>query len=652
MGLDPVVATSPSPPLRTPPTNPCMTYEPQNVVITGGCGFIGSNFVNHIHDAWPRCNFVNVDKLILNSDTQHVDEKVRKSPRYKLALADIKNRQAMMAVFKENNIDTVIHFAADCTSTRCYNETIEAIENNVIAFIELLEVVKEYGKIKRFVHISTDEVYGDSGLGDDERGKIEASQLLPGNPYAATKIAGEAYVRAFTAQYKLPIITARMNNIYGPNQWDVKVVPRFIEIAKVQGEYTIQGSGKQLRSWLFVDDASIGIQRVCERGEIGEIYNLGTYFEKNIADLAHVIQAEVDRQLGREVTTPRFISIPDRPYNDLRYLIDISKAEEHLGWKPQISFEEGMRKTVAAALKPKESVKMHVALYGGKGYVGQELQKVLTNRRVPYVLAKGKVGVDSDKEIETELATLNVTHVVCVTGRTHGNGINTIEYLEGGPDRTYENVRDNMYSATVLGHLCRKLGIHFTYVGTGYIFAYDTDHPIGGPGFTEEDIPTFFGSSYSVVKGFTDRQMSYFNEKGWENINARITLPLSYELNQPRNLLSKIINYKEIFDLPVSISILPDCFEAMLSLMEKRFGGHLNLVNPGPISLYEIVRLYKEIVDPSIDPQPIGTGTDRGQLLLATKGNCALDTKLLEEKEHIPTARESLIAQFTLMKQT
>ncbi|EYC37169.1 hypothetical protein Y032_0818g2516 [Ancylostoma ceylanicum] len=628
-----------------------MTYEPRNVVITGGCGFIGSNFVNHIHDAWPNCNFVNVDKLILNSDTQHVDEKVRNSPRYKLALADIKNKKAMMAVFKDNDIDTVIHFAADCTSTRCYNETIEAIENNVIAFIELLEVVKEYGKIRRFVHISTDEVYGDSGLGEDESGKVEDSRLLPGNPYAATKIAGEAYVRAFTAQHKLPIIIARMNNIYGPNQWDVKVVPRFIEIAKVRGEYTIQGSGKQLRSWLYVDDASIGIQRVCERGKIGEIYNLGTYFEKNVADLAHVIQAEVDRQLGREVSAPRFVSIPDRPYNDMRYLIDISKAEKELGWTPQISFEEGMRRTVASALKPKDSVKMHVALYGGNGYVGQALQKVLTNRKVPYVLAKSKVGINSDEEVEDELATLNVTHVVCVTGRTHGNGINTIEYLEGGPERVYENVRDNMYSATVLAHLCRKLGIHFTYVGTGYIFAYDANHPIGGQGFTEKDTPTFFGSSYSVVKGFTDRQMSHFNEKGWENINARITLPLTYELDQPRNLLSKIINYKEIFDLPVSISILPDCFEAMLSLMEKRFGGHLNLVNPGPISLYEIVRLYKEIVDDSVDPQPIGTSTDRGQLLLATKGNCALDTTLLESMEHVPTAKESLATNFTRMKQ-
>ncbi|WKX93936.1 hypothetical protein Q1695_011309 [Nippostrongylus brasiliensis] len=603
-----------------------MTYEPHNVLITGGCGFIGSNFVNYIHDAWPQCNFVNVDKLILNSNTHNVDERVRNSPRYTLALADIKNCKAMQAVLEKHEIDTVIHFAADCTSTRCYNETKEAIDNNVIAFIEFLEVVKDYGKIKRFIHISTDEVYGDSGLGPDEAGKKENSRLLPGNPYAATKIAGEAYARFFIAEYKLPIIIVRMNNIYGPNQWDVKVVPRFIEIAKERGEFTIQGSGNQLRSWLYVDDASI------------------------VKDLACVIQAEVDRQLGREPSPARFISIPDRPYNDQRYLIDITKAETELGWTPKISFEDGMRRTVASALQPKKSVKMHVALYGGKGYVGQALQKVLEERQIPFVLAKSKVGVDLDPDVEAELATLNVTHVVCCTGRTHGNGINTIEYLEGGPEIVYENVRDNMYSATALAHFCRKLGLHYTYVGTGYIFAYDEEHPIGGKGFTEEDIPTFFGSSYSVVKGFTDRQMSYFNQKGWENINARITLPLTFDIDQPRNILTKIITYKEIFDLPVSISILPDCFDALLSLMERRFGGTINLVNPQPISLYQIVRLYKEIVDPNVDPQPIGTDSERGKVLLATKGNCALDTTLLESLVHIPTAEESLRKNFEKMK--
>lgn len=265
-----------------------------------------------------------------------------------------------------------------------------------------METVRTYGKIKRFVHISTDEVYGDSDLSENEQGKVEFSRLVPGNPYAATKIAGEAYVRAYQTQYNLPIVTARMNNIYGPNQWDVKVVPRFIEIAKVRGEYTIQGSGKQLRSWLFVDDASAGLKAVCEKGELHEIYNLGTYYEKNVADLAKTIQEEVDLQLGRAHEPPKYKSIPDRPYNDLRYLISIEKAKNDLGWEPTTSFDDGMRHTVASALKEHKHVKMHVAIYGGKGYVGQELQHVLNDRHIPYVLATKKVGFDSDEEVGGE----------------------------------------------------------------------------------------------------------------------------------------------------------------------------------------------------------------------------------------------------------
>lgn len=253
----------------------------KNVLITGGCGFIGSNFVNYIFRAWPEARIVNLDKLILNSDVNYVDEEIRNSDRYQVVLADIKNKKVILDILEKNEINYIIHFAADCTSTRCYSEPCEAVQNNVISYINLLEAAKEYKKISKFIHISTDEVYGDSDLKSDEIPKDEEELLRPGNPYAATKIAGEAYSNLYRQAFGLPIVILRINNIYGPNQWDVKLVPRFIDVAVKKQKFTVQGTGKQLRSWLFVDDAAEGIKLAAEKGVVGEIYNLGTYYEKN-----------------------------------------------------------------------------------------------------------------------------------------------------------------------------------------------------------------------------------------------------------------------------------------------------------------------------------------------------------------------------------
>uniref|UniRef100_A0A9J2P7K1 dTDP-D-glucose 4,6-dehydratase n=1 Tax=Ascaris lumbricoides TaxID=6252 RepID=A0A9J2P7K1_ASCLU len=653
-------------------------YEPKRALVTGGCGFIGSNFINYIFHVWPDVHFVNCDKLILNSDACYVDEEVRSSERYQLVTADIRNSEVVRRILNENKIDTVVHFAADCTSTRCYGDPIESVENNVIAFIKLLDAVREYGAVKRFIHISTDEVYGDSDLSEDEKGKLEDSLLLPGNPYAATKAACESYAHMYRQQFGIPIVILRINNIYGPNQWDVKaccycycfchyswslepsqfksnvfeVVPRFIEIAKNRENFTIQGSGKQLRSWLYADDASEGIRAAVERGAVGEIYNLGTYFELNMLDVAREVQVEVDKQLGREPSPVHFVSIPDRPYNDLRYLIDITKAYDELGWSPKIPFNEGIRRVVASALTVrKETQRMTVIIYGAGGWIGHQVQKMLSARKVHFQIAKCKVGRHTDEEVLAELTALCGTHVLCCTGRTHGGSHKTIEYLEGGPEKTEENVRDNLCSAITLAHMCRSLGLHYTYVGTGYLFAYDEEHPVGGKGFLDDDLPTFFGNSYSVVKGFTDRMMAQFIGGIKECLNARITLPLNFALDEERNLLAKIVNYKQIIDVPVSITILDDCLPPLFELMEKRYGGNLNLVNPKPISLHQILCLYKEMVDPNLpEYEVINVSSEKAKQLIATKGNCALDTTLLEKLcPSIPNSYDGLRKGFSKM---
>ncbi|KAH7714183.1 NAD dependent epimerase/dehydratase [Aphelenchoides avenae] len=473
-------------------------------------------------------------------------------------------------------------------------------------------------------------VYGDSDLSDGETPKTENELLRPGNPYAATKIACEAYVSLYQHVHGLPITTLRINNIYGPHQWDVKLVPRFIEVARKQEKFTVQGTGKQLRSWLYVDDASAGIRLTTEKGQVGEVYNLGTYFEKNVIDVAHAVQAEVDKQLGRSPTDVEFQSIPDRPYNDLRYLIDYTKAKVELGWEPVVSFEEGLSRVVASALKPHLPQKMSVILYGGRGWVGLQVQKLLTERKIPYHLAKCKPGINTEHEVIEELNQLAGTHVLNCTGRTHGGQFKTIEYLEGGPDKAYENVRDNLYCPVVLAQISRRLGLHYTYVGTGYLFAYDKEHTVGGKAFHDNDDPTFFGNSYSIAKGFADRMVRQLATH--ESINARITLPVNFELSEERNLLTKIIGYKNIFEVPVSITILPDCLPVLIDLMERHYNGSLNLVNPEPIALSEILLLYRRVADPNLPEFGVITiDSEMGRNIMATKGNCALDTGRLRE---------------------
>ncbi|KAI6218215.1 NAD(P)-bd-dom domain-containing protein [Aphelenchoides fujianensis] len=480
--------------------------KPKNLLVTGGCGFIGANFVNFAFDFWPEARIVNLDKLILNSDVNYVAEEVRQSARYSLVLADIRNAE----------IDTIIHFAADCTSTRCYADPCEAMRNNVLSFVDFLKAVTDYGQLTRFVHISTDEVYGDSGLGDEEQGKAEDEPLRPGNPYAATKIAGEHFVRLFQHEHGLPLVMLRINNIYGPNQWDVKLVPRFIQVARAGGKFPVQGSGQQLRSWLFVDDASRGVCLATERGRVGEVYNLGTYFEKNVLELAHAVQKEVEREL-----------------NELRG-----------------------------------------------------------------------------------------THVLCCTGRTHGGGLQTIEYLEGGAEKTLENVRDNLFCPLQLATIARRLGLHFTYLGTAYLFAYDRRASRWAG-----------GRSASA----TCPRSSATPTRCWTTIATC-----------SRNFLK----YNQIFDLPVSITILPDCVPALVQLMERREGGPLNLVNPRPISLHEILQLYKQIADPALPAYSVITAdSEKGRQIVATKGNCALDTARLQELcPEIKDSVQSLTQGFQQLK--
>ena len=272
-----------------------------------------------------------------------------------------------------------------------------------------------------------------------------------------------------------------------------------------------------------------------------------------------------------------------------------------------------------------------VLLFGGNGWIGSKVVKLLEDMKSVVEVYKAKSRADDVESIREELKQISgVTHIMSFIGRTHGiyegNKITTIDYLEK-PGKLVENVRDNLYAPISLSILCKELGIHFTYLGTGCIFDYDEEHIYGKEenGFNEESKPNFFGSSYSIVKGFTDQLMHAFNDSV---LNIRIRMPITEEVNE-RNFITKITNYKKICSIPNSMTVLTELLPIMIDMSLKKQFGTVNLTNPGLISHNEILEMYKEIIDPAFEWENF-TIEEQNTILLSKRSNNYLDTNKLE----------------------
>jgi dTDP-glucose 4,6-dehydratase len=271
---------------------------------------------------------------------------------------------------------------------------------------------------------------------------------------------------------------------------------------------------------------------------------------------------------------------------------------------------------------------MKLLVYGSKGWIGQQFINLLINKKVDFV--EGKCRVNSIEDLNTELDTINPSHVVSFIGRTHGTigdkVYTTIDYLEQ-EGKLLENVRDNLFSPILLSELCSKRKIHYTYLGTGCIFKFDEEHPFGEEqnGFKESALPNFFGSSYSIVKGFTDQLMSLYKDSV---LNLRIRMPITGEKNG-RNFITKIVNYEKVCSVPNSMTVLPELLPFVIDMMEKGVTGTMNLTNPGLVSHNEILEMYKEIVDPSFTWKNFSQEEQRA-ILAADRSNNFLDTTKLE----------------------
>ena len=325
------------------------------IFITGGAGFIGSNFLNYYVPLYPQHHFINIDKLTYAANPINL-KALESMQNYLFEKACITNYDTMDALFIKYEPDIVINFAAESHVDRSIMGPAQFIQTNIIGTFNLLEACRKYWvgqNDKLFHHVSTDEVYGSLG---EEGLFTEKNAYDPSSPYSATKASSDHLVRAYHRTYGLPVKIVNCSNNYGPYQFPEKLIPLMIINALEGNPLPVYGDGLNVRDWLYVDDHNRAIWTVIEKGLIGETYNIGGSNEVKNIDLVKLICELLSEETGRPAAHYKKLItfVKDRPGHDRRYAIDSSKISNQLGWKPQVTFASGLRKTVKWYLNHKE----------------------------------------------------------------------------------------------------------------------------------------------------------------------------------------------------------------------------------------------------------------------------------------------------------
>lgn len=304
-----------------------------NLLITGGAGFAGSNFIRHIFKKYSDYKIINLDKLTYAGNPNNLKD-IEGNANYKFIKGDIADERTVKKILRLNKIDTIINYAAETHVDRSILDPSAFVKTDVIGTYNLLEGVKEFG-IKKYIQISTDEVYGSI-----EKGKFtEESPFRPNSPYSASKAGGDLLCRSYIKTYNLPVIISHACNFYGPYQYPEKLISLFITNLLEGKKVPLYGKGKNVREWLFVLDHCQAIDFLLHKGKLGEVYNIGSGVEKQNIQITKLILDE----LGFDLLMVE--KVKDRPAHDLRYALDWSKIKK-LGWQPEYKFEDAIRETI------------------------------------------------------------------------------------------------------------------------------------------------------------------------------------------------------------------------------------------------------------------------------------------------------------------
>nr|XP_027063810.1 trifunctional UDP-glucose 4,6-dehydratase/UDP-4-keto-6-deoxy-D-glucose 3,5-epimerase/UDP-4-keto-L-rhamnose-reductase RHM1-like [Coffea arabica] len=657
------------------------TYKPENILITGAAGFIACHVANRLIRNYPRYKIVVLDKLDYCSNKKNLDPSCS-SPNFKFVKGDIASADLVNHILLTESIDTIMHFAAQTHVDNSFGNSFEFTKNNIYGTHVLLEACKVTGNIKRFIHVSTDEVYGETDE-DAVVGNHEASQLLPTNPYSATKAGAEMLVMAYGRSYGLPVITTRGNNVYGPNQFPEKLIPKFILLAMKGQNLPIHGDGSNVRSYLYCEDVAEAFEIILHKGEVGHVYNIGTDKERRVLDVASDICKLFSLDPNAVI---KFVN--NRPFNDQRYFLNHEKLN-NLGWSERTTWEEGLRKTmewyvknpdwwgdVSGALVPHprmlmmpgmgksssdvgsidtssvsnnsalkrmvnpSSKNIHHArksslkflIYGRTGWIGGLLGKICDKQGIAYNYGKGRL--QDRVQLLADIQNVKPTHVLNAAGVT---GRPNVDWCESHKPET---ISTNVVGTLTLADVCREHGLLMMNFATGCIFEYDAGHPLGsGTGFKEEDKPNFTGSFYSKTKAMVEELL-----KEYDNVcTLRVRMPISSDLNNPRNFITKIAKYDKVVNIPNSMTVLDELLPISIEMAKRNCKGIWNFTNPGVISHNEILEMYRAYIDPKFKWTNFAL-EEQAKVIVAPRSNNEMDaSKLKKEFPELLSIRESLI---------
>eukprot|EP00245_Coleochaete_scutata_P011625 TRINITY_DN433_c0_g1_i1.p1 TRINITY_DN433_c0_g1~~TRINITY_DN433_c0_g1_i1.p1 ORF type:complete len:674 (+),score=160.76 TRINITY_DN433_c0_g1_i1:149-2170(+) len=654
------------------------SFIPKNILITGAAGFIASHVCNRLVRNYPQYNIVVLDKLDYCSSLKNLDPSSF-SPNFKFVKGDIGSADLVSYLLLSEKIDTIMHFAAQTHVDNSFGNSFEFTKNNIYGTHVLLEACKVQGTIRRFIHVSTDEVYGETEA-DAIVGNHEASQLLPTNPYSATKAGAEMLVMAYGRSYGLPFITTRGNNVYGPNQYPEKLIPKFLLLAMAGKQLPIHGDGSNVRSYLYCEDVAEAFETILHQGEIGHVYNIGTKKERRVLDVANDICKLLNLDVNKTITF-----VDNRPFNDQRYFLDDAKLKL-IGWEERTQFDKGLVKTlewyranpdywgdISGALVahprmltmggeinrlstqqeeelpiiPAQSPRTMVVprspkpviaggfkflVYGRTGWIGGLLGKLCVKQGIPYEYGTGRL--ENRSAIEDDIARVKPTHVFNAAGVT---GRPNVDWCES---HRVETIRANVVGTITLADVCKNHNLLMMNFATGCIFEYDDKHPLdSGVGFKESDTPNFIGSYYSKTKAIVEDLLKEF-----DNVcTLRVRMPITSDLSNPRNFITKISRYQKVVNIPNSMTVLDELLPVAMEMAKRNLRGIWNFTNPGVVSHNEILEMYKEYIDPSFTYTNF-TLEEQAKVIVAPRSNNELDmTKMKKEFPHLLSIKESLI---------